>query len=69
MKYTPRIRVVNSFYELKIPDRIPTKGWREGHGEFLEALELRTKLNTLDVIDNIQQSYTGTCIVRSLRRI
>lgn len=68
MKCSPCIEVVNCFYELEVTDCISPKGWREGHGEFLETLEFRPKLDTLDVIHDIQQCYTGACIVHSLRR-
>jgi hypothetical protein len=45
---------MDTFYEIEVTNCIAPKGRCERHGEFLEALKLGAKFNTLDIVDNIE---------------
>lgn len=68
MENLPSVGVMDSFYELEVADSISPKSGCEIHRELFEALELRPKLDPLNIIDDVQESHTSACIIHRLLR-
>jgi hypothetical protein len=55
-----------SFNEFKLVYSITTKCRGEGHGKILKMCKVVAQFNAVDVIHNIKQSDSGTCVASSL---
>lgn len=54
---------MDPFNKLEIVNGIPAQCRCERHRKILEVLQILTKLDPFDVVDNIQERHTSTGIV------
>ena len=64
--HVPGKRVVDLLDERKVADSFSTQRWCQLGSEVFELLKMFSKFNIRYVVDDVQQSDTGTCVVCSL---